>query len=695
MTFYPNPLAMAQCLLAVVAAQLVAVPAQAASFTWPDSTAPCNGTLQACIDAAPSPSIVFIAADNVVNTGPAGQNVRLTQSVSLAAATGFDPVFPSGIGIIATPTTAIEVSISGITLRDADLTLLPSAGGSFYVERMRLLDNSGAGGIDFEALGTAPVYLRIHDNEYIRRGGAGNFLSASSSAAPISGEVSFNRVSIPDTGSSAYGIVIASHGGGGFDFTVANNELRSGFAFGGICALSNVLSGTAANNSIRIYGNVLVPLRRGAGSAVCVFGGEGAIEARVSHNTIVGFGSAISMITRPFTPPASTQPITGYVLGNLLAHNNTAFRRDSIAAAPGDAVSNGQNLFFDNNADFAGTAAATAGSGTVTSDPLLYSLQYPYLMPGSPAIGRGNFLAVPANYPLLDADGTRRFKNVSGGGSNVIDIGAYEFGDDWFNTRANGSNNSANTVRLAHPSLNGTQSARALVTPNFALGSVSNSVPFGVFYDTTSLLWAVYNQNTATSMPNGAGYSALTPAPGTGLFLHQVAPTGPTLGEAILDNSATNDLPDQIVLATSNWNPATPVGVYNNHNISVGYGADDRWRIRNSDGVAYLNSAAFNVYAQPPSISAFRHQASAGNSTANTTVIDNPRLNGFRCAELMVTPMSSFGDRQFDIYYANGTGRWQIFALAGMPAGATFNVAFSPRQVTECGRPMFADGFEN
>ncbi len=694
MTHYPSLRASKQLLLVTLVVTAAATPAQAASFVWPDSVAPCNGTLQTCIDAAPSPSIVFIAADNVVNTGPAGQDVRLTQSVSLAAAAGFHPAFPVGIGIISTPTTAIEIGISGITLRDANIRLLPSAGGSFYVERMRLLDNSGDGGIDFEALGTAPVYLRVHDNEYIRRGGAGNFLAAGSTAAPISGEVSFNRVSIPDTGSSAYGIVIGSYGSGGFDFTVANNEVRSGFAFGGICALSNAASGTPANSSIRIFGNVLVPLRRGSGSGICVFGGEGGIEARVSHNTIVGFSGAITMITRPFTPPASTQPITGYVLGNLLAHNNTAFRRDSIAAAPGDAVSNGQNLFFDNNADFTGTAAATAGTGTVTTDPLLYSLQFPYLMPGSPAIGRGNFLAVPANFPLLDADGTRRFKNVSGGGSNVIDIGAYEFGDNWFNTRANGSNNSSNTLRLAHSSLNGTQSSRALVTPNFALGSVSNSVPFGVFYDTTSLLWAVYNQNMAT-MPNGAGYSALTPAPGTGLFLHQVASSGPTISAAILDNSATNDLPDQIVLATSNWNPATPSGVYNNHNISVAYGADDRWRINNSDGIAYLNSAAFNVYAQPPSISAFRHQVNASNSTGNSTEIDNPRLNGYRCAELMVTPMSSFGDRQFDIYYVNDTGRWQIFAPAGIPLGATFNVVFSPRQVTECGRPMFADGFEN
>jgi hypothetical protein len=673
---------------------MVSSPAQAASSTWPSAVAPCNGTLQACIDAAASPSIVYIAADNVVNTGPAGQDVQLSRSVSLAAASGFHPVFPVGVGIVSAPSTSVEVGISGITLRDDGITLLPSAGGSFYVEHMRLLDNVGGGGIDFEPLGSAPVYLRVHDNEYLRRGGAGNFLSASSAAAPISGEVSFNRVSIPDSDSSAYGMVIASTGSGGFDFTVANNEIRSGFSYGGICALSNVPGGSAGASSVRIYGNVLVPLRQNVGTGVCVFGGEGGIESRISHNTIVGFGSAISLRLRPFSPPATTQPITGYVIGNLLAHNTNAFRRDIIAAEVGDEVTNGQNLFFDNTNDFLGTAPAVAGSGTVTSDPLLYSLRYPYLKPGSPAIGRGNFLALPAGFPLLDADGTRRFKNVAGGGSNTIDIGAYEFGDDWFNARANGSNNSANTLRLAHPSLDGTQSARALVTPNWSLGAVTNNMPFGVFYDTTSLLWAVYNQNIAT-MPNGAGYSAMTPAPGTGVFLHQVAPTGPTLSEAVLDNSAVNDLPDQIVVATSNWNPSTPTGVYNNHNISVEYGVDNRWRVSNSDGAAFLNSAAFNVYAQPPSISAFRHYANAGNSNATSTEIDNSRLNGYRCAELMVTPLSNYGNRQFDVFYNTSSGRWNIFSPTTMPVGAEFHVVFSPRQITECAQPMFADGFEN
>lgn len=682
-------------LLLILAFLAPAAPARAASAVWPDTVAPCNGTLQACIDGVATSAIVYIAVDNVVNTGAVGQNVLLSRSVLLTAASGFNPVFPTGVGIASAPSMSVDVGISGITLRDASIELLPSAGGSFSVERMRLIDNVGAGGISFYATGTAPATLRVHDNEYVRRGGAGNFLFAQSTSAPIAGEISFNRVNIPDTDSSAYGIVIAAAGSGGFDFTVANNEIRSSFAFGGICGVSNVATGVAGASTLRVHGNVMVPRRRGVGRAICVFGGEGAIEARITHNTLVGFGSAVAAVVRPFSPPFTTQPISGYVIGNLLVDNNEAFRRDSIAAAGADAMTNGQNLFFGNGGDFTGTAPGTAGSGTVNADPLLFSMQYPYLMPGSPAIGRGNFLALPAGLPVLDADGTRRFKNVPGGGANVIDIGALEFGDDWFNTRANGANNSGNTVVLSHPSINGTPSARALVTPNFSRGSVTNNAPFGVYFDTVSLVWSVFNQNVLAAMPNGAGYSALSPAPGGGLFLQQVASTGPTLSESVIDNSATNSLPDQIVMATSNWNPSTPTGVYNNHNVAVDYGIDGRWRIVNSDGAAFLNSAAFNVYAQPPSISAFRHVASTGNSSSLSTTIDNPRLNGFRCAEIMVTPLSNLGNRQFDVYYDETLNRWSIFSASGMPAGTSFNVAFSPRQVTTCGRPLFADSFEN
>jgi hypothetical protein len=365
----------------------------------------------------------------------------------------------------------------------------------------------------------------------------------------------------------------------------------------------------------------------------------------------------------------------------------------AAAPTPGDAVSNGQNLFFDNTTNFGGDAPATAGTGTINADPRLVSLQNPYLTAGSPAIGAGNPLALPAGFTQLDADGSRRIKNVPGGGGNVIDIGAYEFGDDWFEARATAATATGNVQRIAHPSIDGEANARVHATPNFSNGSTTHRLPYVVFYGTGTMLWSLFNQDNAINMPIGAGYSVFAAAPGSGSFLHQLPASGATTAESVIEQSAVNELPDQIVIATQNWNPGTAFGVYNDHQIQVTY-AGDRWRVRNADGVALPNSAAFNIYAQPPSISAFRVVADAGNTVSGSLTIDHPRLNGYRCAELVATPLASFGDRTFDLEYHVTSQRWRIVPSSAMPPGAAFNVVFSPRQVKHCGGSMFASGFE-
>jgi hypothetical protein len=50
----------------------------------------------------------------------------------------------------------------------------------------------------------------------------------------------------------------------------------------------------------------------------------------------------------------------------------------------------------------------------------------------------------------------------------------------------------------------------------------------------------------------------------------------------------------------------------------------------------------------------------------------------------MVTPLSTFGNRRFDVYFDGPTQRWWIYSPDGMPDGAEFNVLFSPRQIVEC-----------
>ncbi len=699
-----TPLSVSALLLMVLSFK-----AYAFTVTWPSSTAPCNTTVQACVNGLSTNSTLLIAANEVTAIGAVGAALILPRPITLEAAVGYRPVFPVGIGISSDPLlprsrATFTVRIAGITLRDAAITLRSNQAEcsllKFYVERMRLLIDNSSGnsssGIDFEGRQVfsyfqPSVHLEINDNEYRRRGGPGSFLRVDVRETGLGGHVSFNRVRIPDSIDSDYGIHAIASGGSSFSLFVTRNDIRGSFVHGGICAVSHGPLGSETRSELNFFHNVLTPTVWGVGTAICIQGGEDAFDMAIAHNTIVDFEKAIALTSRPTPAPSVLRPIQALVVGNLLAHNGMALVRDAIAAPPIGYVSNSNNLFFANGSNFGGAAPATAGAGTMFTDPLLYSRDYPYLRGGSPAIGRGLNLSSYTEFPGLDADGSRRLKAVAGGGPNTIDVGAYEYGDNWFNVRANAVNSMGNAVAVSHPSLDGLPAARLLTTPNFSRGlyyAESNSI-FGVFYKDGSLRWSIFNQNPVLGMPIGAGYSLMTAAAGDGLFLHQVASPAPASAETILDNVATNNKPNNVIAITSNWNPTgAALGVYNNHNTALAYGAGGRWRIRNSDGAGVAAASAFNVYAQPPGPNAFRQVARASNIrpmlAGAETRIDNTRLDGVRCAELMVTPLSTFGNRRFDVHFDDPTQRWWIYSPDGMPDGAEFNVLFSPRQIVEC-----------
>ena len=150
------------------------------------------------------------------------------------------------------------------------------------------------------------------------------------------------------------------------------------------------------------------------------------------------------------------------------------------------------------------------------------------------------------------------------------------------------------------------------------------------------------------------------------------------------------------MLVTQNWNPQdvpASSGVYNNSIVTLQYFADQRWRIANVSGNSLPNGAAFNVYAQPPSPSAFHHVVEAGNRIGTGTLISHPLIDGISCARIQVT--SIFGAGEYDVYYDTARSRWTIFGVSSMPLGSRFNVLFSPRQIFDCSYPMFANGFES
>jgi len=81
-------------------------------YTWP-GTSPCDGTLQACIDAAGADDSVEIATD-----GPIDEEILSYGSLDLQAASGFTPRFAFGRSITANSAGAADqaIRIQGLTV---------------------------------------------------------------------------------------------------------------------------------------------------------------------------------------------------------------------------------------------------------------------------------------------------------------------------------------------------------------------------------------------------------------------------------------------------------------------------------------------------------------------------------------------------------------------------------------------------
>ncbi|HQW80634.1 MAG: hypothetical protein IPF83_10965 [Rhodanobacteraceae bacterium] len=674
--------------LAALLLILVAATGNAQSVIWPAATPPCNGSLQNCIDAQPGGFVVLIATDtpsNIGGTGDAG-SLYLPRSVWLTARQGFHPVFPTGVGIQSVMSGTTSIHIDRLKLRNARIALYAVAGSTVTVDvqQVDIEDNNGNGGFRFEQIDSGSYTLRLENNHYRRNGGTAAPISVTSSGGTFDADIRFNRIEVPDDSSSAYGLFGAVTGNGQLNLDLIGNRVLGSFSYGALCGV--IGSGSSATSTVRMraLSNVVTPSRRGVGTGVCAYGGEGTMSVYVINNTLTDLFNGISAGQRQFSPPTSPQAMTGYIFNNLIAWSNYGVYQGSLAAT----VTNDNNLLFGNTTNGIGF---TPGAQTVTTDPRLISRERPYLSSDSPAIDAGNSLATlfagtPA-LPLFDADGHRRLKD------SAMDIGAWEFGDAWFRAIAPAVGGGSNWFQFSHSAVNGASGARLQATANFSPASSSLLAPFGVFQLGAPPYWALYAENVGTPMPSNAGFNLFEPAPGSGRFLHTLASA---TSSSQLNNTAVNANPDAKVFVTHNWNPAGGGGVYNNHSTGVYTYAGNNWYVQSGGGETMPNGAAFNVYAQDASPTAFTITSDASLSArgviGNSMPIDIEEIAP-ACTVLIVTPWLSTSDNfVFDV--SQSLGDWYIYAPGGLPDGTRFNVMYSPRQVFECSGPLFRNGFE-
>ena len=379
---------------------------------WPTDPAPCDAasSLQACIDSAAEGDEVQIATD-----GPIPESLSVQQSLTLRAATGFEPRFSEGGGVAATfvglSLDTQSIDIEG--LRDLAYVAIDAGSGARMAARV-------------VGDGIKPPSSS---------GGAALALVADSGAGPCTFELSGNAIDVPagdggielvESAGTMHGLVadnaIAMEGGGtaisldqstGFSTVdvIANQILGSSFD-GGILVQQ---SGGVA--TVRILDNLVVGAAGFAPTGAVALGSSaGLLSTRVANNTLVAGAVGISA-TRTPSGSVGGRVANNIVVGNILLGMNL----DPTVAAT---LMNDHNLVFAN-----GSNVYKAGAGTVTADPLFVDPHGDYhLAVGSPAIDAGSNGAVPADL-TTDLDGTPRNPGNPQGPwawRPHVDIGAYE-----------------------------------------------------------------------------------------------------------------------------------------------------------------------------------------------------------------------------------------------------------------------------
>jgi hypothetical protein len=175
---------------------------------------------------------------------------------------------------------------------------------------------------------------------------------------------------------------------------------------------------------------------------------------------------------------------------------------------------------------------------------------------------------------------------------------------------------------------------------------------------------------------------------GSGVFVHTADASNTSTSVSRIDNTATDSLPDRIVLITQNWS-AGGAALYNAHPVGLTYFG--HWFAVNLDGANLPMPVSFDIYAQEPSPNAFRAVMPSAGSQLE---LDHPLLDNRPCARPHVSRMSGSvsTDYGFDLDYFSG--HWHIFGHAPLAAGDKFNVIVDAAQVDTCTDTIFANAFE-
>jgi hypothetical protein len=652
---------------------------------WPNGSAPCNGTLQACIDASVSGEYIQINTN-----GPINEDLVTNKVVSLVAGKGYKPVFSSGNKLIMDANTAgggLNIQIKDLTF-DFGYIDISTIGGAitFIIENNTINSPTNKPAIEiYSATGTSSE-TNIHVNfNQINTLTAGPFSApygaifinkSGIGLGPITGEIYNNT--IRNDGLSSKGISVYVSNNADIDLNITANVIYGGNEGGIFASRTNSSSGLSSlditSNAFYRAGDLYDP------SGIHIINDTGITDANIINNTMIENRFALFLKNGVGTFSAD-------VFNNLIAYGNTAFDFDTNVT-----VTNNNNLYYQNSL---ANNNYVPGSNAMTVNPKIYSRQNARLTQVSPARESGNGLAIllAADAHLIEADGLLRIKNSSASpGSGTIDIGAYEAGDVNFVHSVSDSSVHISAINsVATDNQSSLDNLHVTSNWNYIENSgtgIYNNDNEALFY--TSNQWYIFNEGI-TNFNTNASFNVSKFASNGNTFMHAVSIMGEN--NSTINNSTLNTQSGAILQVTQHW-----TGVYNPHPFSVLYlGA---WVIINNDLAEMPVNSNFNVYYQDRSKSAFVHTAKGLNIFNTFTLIDHPLINGVPCAQIQVTQNSDLGvfnNSPIGLYYNSTFEQWAIINqnVTPMPENAAFHVLINPEQIELCSNPLlFMDGFE-
>jgi len=655
----------------------------AALIIWPDSTEPCDGLLQVCINSASIGDVVEIRTNNLIN-----ESLFIDAPISVVAASGYQPIFSAENYLNladATSGSALTVTIKGLTFVKGAISVT-SIGRpiTFIIEDNTILENiTDAHGINVQVFSESDVDVHINFNQV-------SIDTAESTVPPqsailvqkhvngaglgmLTGEIYNNTLQAK--GSDASGILIATGSDADLDINITGNEIAGGTN----SSIHTRRSSNVGTSNVDISSNVMFPNESYEDfTGIHINNNSGFTQADIVNNTIVEAFNGVIL-------DETSGALSANVYNNIIVHSKFGLRFESVTT-----VNNDNNLLYENltNINY------TPGASMINANPMFVGSENYRLSMNSPALETGNSLGLilVADAPFIDADGLLRVKNSTNMGSGSIDIGAYEAGDISFNhinTSAPGYISTLNNAQT-----NGLASLDSLhVTANWnpnGTTGVYNNDNEGLFYSTG--VWRIFNEGII-NMLNGASFNVAKFTSTANTFEHLVSSSG--ANNSTVNHVGLNGSPKKIMQLTQHW-----TGIYNPHPVGIIYLAD-HWNVLNFDLNNIPIDANFNIYYQDRSKSAYQHIAKSANTTNNYTLLDNPLINGRPCAQIQVTQSASqgvFNNSPIGVFYETVSNQWAVFnqnTVINMPENAAFHVLINPAQIAQCSQPLlFKDSFE-